>query len=253
MTVKQGLREYDSVLGNIDFATGWNESTDSALSNLSKLISDARQVGITAASGSTIDKQNALVAQLTNILQDAVKAANSQHGDQYIFAGTSTNVAPYSIDNATGAVTYSGDTSHIQVRTDRGGNGTTVVSLTGPEALSFENSSGSTVNVLQEIWNMRKAVEAGDSTTINTSLGNLQKAFDAVNNQAMVTGARLSAFESQTSAISVFKVNQKSTLSDIEDTDLADAITKLQQAQTAFQAALQVTGMMSDLSLTNYL
>ncbi|MCE5334548.1 MAG: hypothetical protein LLG06_08135 [Desulfobacteraceae bacterium] len=253
MTVKQGLREYDSILENIEFATGWNKSTDAALSNLSNLISQAREAGITASSGSTTDKKAAVVAELTNILQDAVKAANAQHGEQYIFGGTITSTPPYSINDATGAVTYTGDEAHIQVRTDRGGNGISTVNLTGPEAISFTNSAGDTVTVLEEIWNLREAVDSGDSTAVTTSLANLSKAFESVNSEATVTGARLSAFEDQTTAISVFKTNEKTTLSDLEDTDLADAITKLEQSQTAFQAALQVTGMLSDLSLTNYI
>ena len=63
------------------------------------------------------DSQSAaLASEVSGILQQAVTLANSQYGDQYIFGGTSTATAPFSID-ATGNVTYNGNSNYIQVKT----------------------------------------------------------------------------------------------------------------------------------------
>jgi flagellar hook-associated protein 3 FlgL len=45
----------------------------------------------------------------------------------------------------------------------------------------------------------------------------------------------------------------KGFVSDIEDVDMAQAVTKLNQNQVALQAALQVTAKLGQLSLLNYL
>jgi flagellin-like hook-associated protein FlgL len=63
----------------------------------------------------------------------------------------------------------------------------------------------------------------------------------------------LSDLSNQQSAINVIQTNEKSTLSSLQDTDVAKATTKLSQVQAAFQAALQVTGMLDNLNLTSYL
>ena len=80
------------------------------------------------------------------ILQQAVSLANSQYGDQYIFGGTNTTTAPYSID-VSGNVTYSGDSNSIQVKTGTSSaadGGSTAVNLTGDEVFSY-TSGGSTL------------------------------------------------------------------------------------------------------------
>ena len=117
MNVQQSLREYNSFLGGINFATGWDQATESALSQLSDLVSQAKQIAISASSANSTSQNAALASQLDGILQQAVTLANSQYGDQYIFGGTSTTTAPFSIDDSTGTVNYSGDSNSIKVKT----------------------------------------------------------------------------------------------------------------------------------------
>jgi flagellar hook-associated protein 3 FlgL len=255
MNIQQGLREYNSVLNNINFATGWEQQTDSALSQLSSLVNQAQQAAISATSATGSDESAALATQVDGILQQALNLANSQYGDQYIFAGTSTSSAPYSIDNSTGVVTYSGDTNPINVRTSVGNPSTgnlTTVNLTGDDVFSF-TSGGKTLNVLQEIWNLGQAIQTGDSAAITSEITTMNDAFNHINDESTINGANLSTLSSQKSAISVFQTNDQSNLSNLKDTDMASATTKLSQAQTAYQAALEVTSQLSSLNLASIL
>lgn len=250
MDVKQGLREYNSILSGINFATGWGQATGSALSQLSNLVSQAQQIAISATSATGTSQSAALATQVNGILQQAVSLANSQYGDQYIFGGTSTTSAPFSIDNLTG----NGDSNYIQVKTgtsDASGGGSTAVNLTGNDVFSF-TSGGNTLNVLQVISGLGQAIQNGDSATISSDINTLNDAYNHINNESAVNGATLSDLTNQQSAINVIQTNEKSTLSNLQDTDLATATTQLQQAQTAFQAALQITGMLDKLNLASY-
>ncbi len=250
MDVKQGLREYDAILGNINYATGWNNATDSALNHLSDLVSQARQTAISSQSPSAPDQIDALVAQMDEIIKETVSGANSMYGDKYLFSGTKTSTPPYTFTS--GTITYNGDTDHISVRTDRGGTGTSTINQTGPDVMDF-TSGGTTLNVVTEMWNLREAIRTGDATTITNKLGTLQDAFTSIGKQSTIVGTRLASYDNQVSAINTIKVNEKSNLSDLQETDLTDAIVTIQQEQTAFQAALQVTGMMKDLNLVNFI
>ncbi len=255
MNLNQGLQEYTSILSGISFGTGWCQATGSALSQLSNLVSQAQQIAVSAGSETGISNSANLASEVNGILQQAVSLANSQYGDQYIFAGTSTSTAPYSIDDTTGAVTGPADQSSILVKTgtcDASGGGSTAVNLTGNDVFTF-SSGGSTLNVLQVIWGLGQAIQSGDSATVSSDINTLTDAYNSINNESAVNGATLSDLTGQQSAINVMQTNTKSTLSNLQDTDMATATTKLSQAQTAFQAALQVTGMLDNLNLTSYL
>lgn len=250
MDLKQGSREYDSILGNIDFATGWNEATDSALTNVSDLIAQARDLGISSIGPDGVEEQQATAEGLDQILEELLSAANSQYGDQYIFAGTNTGTVPYSIDDL-GNVTYTGNSGSLGVKTDRSG-GTTTVNVAGPDVFEFE-SGGETLNIMQEIWELKKAVSTGDTNVISEKLTTLEDAETSVARQSSVAGTRLSSLENRKSSIKVIQSDMAGWLSTTQDTDYTEAITKYSQASLAYQAALQVTGKLEQLSLVNYM
>jgi flagellar hook-associated protein 3 FlgL len=255
MDLNQGLQEYSSILSGISFGTGWAKATSSALSQLSNLVSQAQQIAVSASSATGVSNSASLAGEVSGILQQAVSLANSQYGDQYIFAGTSTGSAPFSIDDTTGAVTGPVDQNSIMVKTgtcDASGGGSTAVNLTGNDVFSF-TSGGNTLNVLQVIWGLGQAIQSGDSATITSDVNTLNDAYSHITNESAINGTTLSDLSTQQSAITAMQTSEQSTLSSLEETNVADATTKLSQAQTAFQAALQVTGMLDGLNLTSYL
>ena len=255
MNINQGLQEYSSILSGISFGTGWGQATSSALNQLSNLVSQAQQIAVSAGSATGTSNSANLATEVNGILQQAVDLANSQYGDQYIFGGTSTSSAPYSIDNSTGAVTDSGDQNSILVKTgtcDASGGGSTAVNLTGNDVFSF-SSGGQTLNVLQVIWGLGQALQSGDSATISSDINTLNDAYNHINNESAINGTMLSELTNQQSAINAIQTNEKTTLSGLQDTDVAEATTELTRVQTAFQAALKVTGMLDNLNLSSYL
>jgi flagellar hook-associated protein 3 FlgL len=253
MDFRQGLREYDAILNNIDFATGWNEATDSALSQVSDLVSQARQTAITAQGPAGMEEPGALVTSLDGVLKQMLSTVNSQYGDQYIFSGTAdATTPPFSLDDTTGTVSYTGDSGHLNVRTDKGGNSSFTVNLAGDEAFTYQ-SGGSSLNVVEQVWQLKHAIEIGDTATIQAKLTTLETASQYIGQKSVVTGSRLATLDGQKSAINVLKMDGQTRLSDLSDTDMAAALTQLQQHRTAYQAALQVTGLMDNLSLLNYI
>ena len=258
MNIKQGLGEYKSILSGINFGTGWCQATESALNQLSNLVSQAQQIAISATSGTETTQGATLANEVNGILQQAVTLANSQYGDQYIFAGTGTSSAPFSIDDSTGVVTPGADSNSnsIMVKTstcNASGDGSTAINLTGDDVFTFNSGGSSGLNVLQEIWNLGQALQNGDSSTISSLSTTLGDAFSSINNEAAINGSTLSDLTNQQSAINVIQTNEEGTLSNLEDTDVAQTTTKLAQAQTAYQAALQVTGILDNLNLPSLL
>ncbi|MDR3570022.1 MAG: flagellin [Syntrophobacteraceae bacterium] len=253
MNTTQSVREYNSLIGNVNFATNWGKTTESSLSQLSTLLTQAQSVGETAISAAGQQNLPALANEVSGILTQAVSLANTQYAGQYIFAGTATDTAPYSIDTGTGQVTYSGNTSYIQVKTSTSNGssgGMTSVNQTGDDAFG---SAGGGSNVLQQIWSLYSALKNGDSTGISTANANLGNAFNQVNDQLSMVGTTLSGLTTQQSALNTMVTNEQGVMSSLQDTDVASATVKLTQAQTAFQAALSVTSILDKLNLASIL
>jgi flagellin-like hook-associated protein FlgL len=106
--------------------------------------------------------------------------------------------------------------------------------------------------VIHEVWELKQAISTGNTAAIGAKLGTLDTAFQSIGQQSVVTGSREATLNGQKTAITVFKTDGQTRLSDIAETDMAEALTQLQQHRTAYQAALQVTGMMDNISLLNY-
>ncbi|HYA41887.1 MAG TPA: hypothetical protein VEF34_11320 [Syntrophobacteraceae bacterium] len=255
MNVQQGVQEYKSIQSNLTFATGWEQTTSSALTQLSDLISQAKQVAISATSATGTAESAAYASEVNTIVQQVLNLANTQYGDQYIFAGSVTSKSPFSIDSSTGVVTYDGDPNSISVRTDIADGSsynTSSINVTGSDLFTY-TSGGNTLNVLNQIWQLQQALENGDSTAVTNSITTLSDAFDHINDESAIVGANLSELNTQKSAISVFQTNDQSILSNLQDTNMAQATTQLQQMQTAYQAALDVTNILDNVNLASYL
>jgi flagellar hook-associated protein 3 FlgL len=255
MNAQQGIREYTSIQSNLTFATGWEKATSSALTQLSDLVSQAEQVAISATSASGTNNGDSYATEVNSILQQALNLANTQYGTQYIFAGSATSQIPFSIDSSTGAVTYNGDPNSVNMRTDIGNgsnNNTTTINVSGSDLFTF-TSGGQSLNVLNQLWQLKEALTNGDSSTVSNSITTLGDAFDHINDESAIVGTSLSELTTQQSAISVFQTNDQSNLSNLEDTDMAQATTQLQQMETAYQAALDVTDKLDNLNLAYYL
>lgn len=251
MNVRQGLREYDAIGENLDFVTSWGNTTDSALNQLHDVIAQAKNAAIKAQGPDCDEARASLVATVDGLLEDALSLANSQHGDRYIFSGLA-DAKPYSMD-ASGNAIYAGDTKALVVRTGTGTNNNETINLTGPEVFDYTNSSGGTSNLMEDLYALKQAMSSNDTTTLAYLQDDLDLAAKNISKCQSKAGLLLSRTEDKQNALLTITTNRKDTLSNIQDTDLASAITQLQTKQTALQAALQVTGMLSNLNLTQYL
>ncbi|MGZ4980849.1 MAG: flagellar hook-associated protein FlgL [Methylobacter sp.] len=84
-------------------------------------------------------------------------------------------------------------------------------------------------------------------------LTDLNAAQDSFLQARTSVGVRLNALDDQESQNGKFVLDTQATLSQTQDLDYADAISKFQLQSTALQAAQQAFGKVKDLSLFNYL
>jgi flagellar hook-associated protein 3 FlgL len=85
------------------------------------------------------------------------------------------------------------------------------------------------------------------------SVGDLQKSMDATKLLVGDIGARMQQVQEQNNQHQRRVDDLTQRISDVEDVDMAEAISEYQLAQTVYQAALQTTSIMDRMSLMDFM
>jgi flagellar hook-associated protein 3 FlgL len=251
MDFRQTLRELAVFEKNADFATGWNQATESALSKVSDLAIDAKNLGIRSISVQSTESRQALVDSLNELIKEAVHLTNSQYGDRYIFSGQQFDTAPFQMTVAAdGDVTsvgaYQGDTQDFEVRVGRGVQET--VNMDGEKAFASPGT-----DVLQQLLAIKNAVQANDTAATQQQISALDSSYQNLLRLTSQVGTRMAGLERKMEMLASVKLNSQGQLANVAEADMVEVITQLQQKQTIFEAALRVTSSLADLNLTSFL
>jgi len=104
------ISEIDQYGRTMDQANGFLSTSESALSTVSNLLSQARSIGIQGANGSLgNDTLTALAGQIQNIIGQLGEIGNTSYGSQYVFGGQRSTVPPFAASGS--SFTYNGGTS----------------------------------------------------------------------------------------------------------------------------------------------
>jgi len=119
MTLQRLLERKTQIRSNIDTGQTFLKSTDVALNNVAGLLGDIRGVALgVSGTTSTDSERQAAITEINRAIEQLVSVGNTQFRGRYLFAGSQTNVEPYSYDGA--HVTYHGDDQAIRSYSDLG-------------------------------------------------------------------------------------------------------------------------------------
>jgi flagellar hook-associated protein 3 FlgL len=241
-------------------ATTQTDIQDTQLTSLSDLAAKLKG----AVSDAVADNDpSTLMTQVQSIFNQAAGILNSQdaNGD-YIYGGGNSTTPPFSmaslsqlvaLPSAASAFVNGNDLKSVQVadgQTVTYGLGASTIGQDMMQALQdiakfdaggsgdFTGSSS-----LSQAQNSFLTGQISSLTGVATRLNNITAANGGVYNQLQSASGRQKDMSTLYSGF----------ISDIQDTNLADAATQLQLNQTALQAALQVTATLNKLTLLNFL
>jgi flagellin-like hook-associated protein FlgL len=107
--------------------------------------------------------------------------------------------------------------------------------------------------VFSNLSNLLKALHASDQQAITDSAAGLKADLEAVVRVRGQTGARVQELESRQNRLEDEDLATKSLLSNLEEVDMTEAISRFQTLQTALQASMQTTAKVMNLSLLDFL
>jgi len=118
LNIKSTLSNIAQLGRNIDLGKSWLIASESALSHVQNMISEARALCVQMATETMGAAQRTSAAEtVQNMLEEIVSLANTEVSGRYIFAGSETNTTPFTL--ADNDVTYNGDDNVFTVKIDR--------------------------------------------------------------------------------------------------------------------------------------
>jgi len=243
MQADGSLRALDQYKRNIASATARVNAEEGVLDRLTELLDRAKELGISQA-GSNASAATRLTtkAEVDQLLAAAVQLGNQRHEGEYLFGGSQSTTAPFQTASPPFAAAPP--------------TGTRTTEISASQYLAT-NHNGTEVfldsNVLDALSQLSTALGANDLPGIQTALGALDSAHDAVQNLFGDVGARSSQLEVTSSNLVALDTQLRSFKSVIEDVDMEHALTELVSRQTAYQAAMLSMSRVMGLNLADYL
>jgi len=118
LNIKSTLSSIEQLGRNIDLGKSWLIASESALSHVQNMISEARALCVQMATETMGAAQRTSAAEtVQNMLEEIISLANTEVNGRYIFAGSETNTTPFTLAN--NDVTYNGDDNVFTVKIDR--------------------------------------------------------------------------------------------------------------------------------------
>lgn len=241
---------------NIDNATGKIQVQESTLGSITTMLQSVRDVAIqannAAQNGTSLSALTDQLDQLKQALAGQMNATDER--GEYLFSGTTARQMPYDANGVLNPAVSAAGSVKLAISDQQS------VAINQPARQIFQLSSsattGGSASILQVIDQLKTAITT-QPANIQTIYQSAQKDIDAVMNQ--VTDARgsmgnaLNTLSTAKNDNAAQNVLTQQTLSNLRDTDVASAITKLNQSYLNLQATQQSMVKIQSLSLFNYI
>ena len=218
-------------------AASWLSAADTALQDTSAVLTRAQDLAVAAGSGAIGDASRAAIAAEIAELRSAVATtANATHLGRPLLGGFTAS--PLTQDPVSGAWSWNGDGG--QQRRQVAPGVTLSVNVDGAAALGFDGPPGT--DLLSRLDALAAAVSSGDGAALRTASAGVDAGADRVRAVLGSVGASAARVDRALAGAALSATTLAGDRSRLEDADLADSITQLKAAETAYDAALGAVG-----------
>ncbi len=292
LNTRTQLRSTERYLETMGITHDKMQSTDGHLAHVENIIQRVKEIGINAANDAYSTQDFAVLAdEISNLKQQLLDTANGTVDGKYIFAGYEEDTEPFVVntgylqplpagtgpynpaDSTTWPVYYVGDANPTELEITPGellesnltgnelflGINNAAMQLGGPTPPAIYASDPGRTDIFSAITRMEEAVRAGNidnpagpGGSIEANLTVIDTAADQNRRLRSQLGNRATRVESAMQHQEVVKIDLQQILSRYQDADVIETFNDIVKQETAFQAALNITAKVSDISILNY-
>jgi len=255
--LKTVLAKQDSYAKTLTTVKARLEGEDTTLKSVSNLLIRAKEISV-QASNDTLSPQNrqALGVELKAVRDQMLSLANSKDSNgNFYFSGSRLKQPPFAQD-AKGQATYQGDQTRMYVQV--GDQRSIPLNRSGSDVfvgVTRTDSTGQKAN--REFFGVMDDLIAGinssDRATMKQGVGEMDTMLNGVNLAQANVGTDLNVVDQQNQVIDDTKLTLKTTLSNVEDLDMAEAITKMNKQMLSLEASQSSFAKITQLNLFNFI
>jgi flagellar hook-associated protein 3 FlgL len=256
VTARSEIAQMERYTQATDNVTSRLTVVDTILSDIGDRLSQARTIGM-GASGSvkTPLEREAAVQTLIGLRDAILDDLNTSFNGINLFAGTASTTKPY--ESVAGVITYQGTADEAEVDV---ADGRTVKVTYDGESIARGSAADDVFAVFDRLvdairGNQPISIESvsSDQPAIDVALGDLRTALERVSTVQTRVGTQLKTLEDLKPQLSQMKLQAQTRLDQTENVDLAEAISGMTQAETAYRAALGAAGTTTKTSLMDFI
>ena len=244
------IEQYDE---NIAHGKNQIEFTETILEQVDTLLSEAEGWANKFAGGYNADQQATALIQVQAIYDEIMNLANTNIGDNFLFAGHVTNTTPFSRD-ASYNPTYAGDDGDIHIMV--ADNVQIKINATGQDVFDVGGTGGGT-DVFVAVQDLINALQDPDPVASKAAAEaaaiDIRSAIVQVQNVATQMSVNYGRLESSENFLAKYKSNIEDSLQKTENVDPAQAIVEMQLQETAYVSNLETASKIIQPSLLNFL
>jgi flagellar hook-associated protein 3 FlgL len=224
------------------------QASFSGLQGIKKISDRAGELGTLGAGVLGPDAMKAYATETDQLIEQALQAANTRFNGNYIYAGTAVDAPAVTVTrDANGQITaasYAGNTAQAAIPLS--------------EAASVTPSTNGTTNAglatfINNLVALRNALNTGDTAAVSAAQGGLTSSEDLLVGALADNGGVQTRIEASQAQQADRSTSVDQLISSETSADLPATIVKLNQTQTAYQAALQSAANIMHLSLLDYI
>lgn len=236
----------DAYQHSADSASARLAAADSALGDMVDKLTQAISTVLGVRGSSVSSAVRGSAAMTLAGIRDAIRAdLNTSFRGNSLFSGGKVDQPSYALVG--GVWTYQGDANAVQVEVDR--LRTVTISFNGQSIAQ----GGDAEDVLTTLDNMIGAVTSGDEAAMTSGNDALNRAFDRANQAQGRLGSDENAIAETQIRLIARRTSVDGRRSKLEDANMAEALTRMSQADTAYKAAIGAVSSAEKLSLLDYI
>ncbi|WKZ31824.1 MAG: flagellar hook-associated protein FlgL [Thermodesulfobacteriota bacterium] len=244
LTSKSLISQFGQYERNIGYALSHLGITEQALDRAKDAVIRLQELAVTAASGTaTSETREMIKAEVDNLFDELVSIGNTRFDNRYIFAGYRSDSPAFDPSGA-----FQGDSNVQAIKI--GSSASVDMAINGGEV--FGGSGGGT-DIMATVAAFSAALAADDGDGVRAAIDGLDAGFAQLSKGVSGIGGRVTRLNAAEQDLSVYKLELQSTVSVLEDADMAELITDLKAGEVALQAALASAGRVFSLSIFDYL
>jgi len=248
LNLESEQRQVVQYQSNASRALNLTKASYSGLQALKKVSDRATELGTLGAGAIGTASSQAYASELDQLIEQTVQTGNSRFGNDYLYAGTAVGTAPFvATRDAAGqiaSVAYAGDTDRASLPLSE--NTTLTPTTDGATNLGIRD-------FLNQLVALRDALQTSNTSGVSAAQTALIATEDLLVSTLAEHGGVQTRIETTQTQLADRATSLQSLVSDETEADLPATIVKLNQTQTAYQAALQSAANIMKISLLDYI